>query len=108
MTTLQRILTIGVIILGTVLTRSIAFLLFPHKDKTPAYIHYLGRTLPAAALGMLVVYCLKDVGLLSGNHALPEFISLALIALLHVWKKNMFLSIAGGTACYMLLMRFVF
>ncbi len=103
MTTLQRIITIAVIVMGTVLTRAIAFIAFPSGRKTPAYVRYLGRVLPAAALGMLVIYCLKDVNLLAGTHGIPELVSLAVVAALHLWRKNMFLSIAAGTACYMLL-----
>ena len=103
MTTPQRIITIAVIVMGTVLTRAIAFIAFPSGRKTPAYVRYLGRVLPAAALGMLVIYCLKDVNLLAGTHGIPELVSLAVVAGLHLWRKNMFLSIAAGTACYMLL-----
>ena len=103
MTTPQRIITIAVIVLGTVLTRAIAFIAFPSGRKMPAYVRYLGRVLPAAALGMLVIYCLKDVNLLAGTHGIPELVSLAVVAGLHLWRKNMFLSIAAGTACYMLL-----
>ena len=103
MTTLQRIITIAVIVMGTVLTRAIAFIAFPSGRKTPAYVRFLGRVLPAAALGMLVIYCLKDVNLLAGTHGIPELVSLAVVAALHLWRKNMFLSIAAGTACYMLL-----
>ena len=103
MTTPQRIITIAVIVLGTVLTRAIAFIAFPSGRKTPVYVRYLGRVLPAAALGMLAIYCLKDVNLLAGTHGIPELVSLAVVAGLHLWRKNMFLSIAAGTACYMLL-----
>ena len=108
MTTPQRLLTIAVIILGTVLTRSIAFIAFPSADKTPRFVKYLGRVLPPAALGMLVIYCVKNVTPLAGSHGLPELISMALITALHFWKKNMFLSIAAGTLCYMLLVNLVF
>lgn len=108
MTTAQRVITIAVIVLGTVLTRSIAFIAFPPGRPTPGYVRYLGRVLPAAALGMLVIYCLKDIDLLSGSHGLPELLSVAVVSALHLWKKNMFLSIAAGTACYMLLVNLVF
>ena len=102
------------VVLGTVLTRFLPFLLFPAAKPgkparpTPPYIQYLGRFLPAAALGLLVVYGLKDVQLLAGSHGLPELISLAVLTGLHLWKRNMLLSIAGGTACYMLLLHLVF
>lgn len=108
MTLLQQIITIGIVIAVTVFTRAIAFWLFPEGKKTPAFIQYLGKALPPAVFGMLVIYCLKDCSLLTGNHALPELLSIGLITILHVWKRNMFLSIAAGTVCYMLLTSVVF
>lgn len=89
-------------------TRFLPFLVFCEKKETPAFIRYIGRYLPSAVFGMLVVYCLKDVSLLGGSHGLPEFLAIAATALLHLWKRQMLLSIAGGTACYMLLIHFVF
>ncbi|MCI6935723.1 MAG: branched-chain amino acid transporter permease [Clostridiales bacterium] len=108
MTLTQRILTIAVIVLGTMLTRFLPFLLFPAGKPTPKAVHYLGSVLPGAVFGLLVVYCLKNVSLFTGSHGLPELISIALVVLLHLWKRQMLLSIAGGTACYMLLVQFVF
>ena len=108
MTLTQRILTIAVIVLGTMLTRFLPFLLFPAGKPTPKAVHYLGSVLPGAVFGLLVVYCLRNVSLFTGSHGLPELISIALVVLLHLWKRQMLLSIAGGTACYMLLVQFVF
>ena len=108
MTLTQRILTIAVIVLGTMLTRFLPFLLFPAGNPTPKAVHYLGSVLPGAVFGLLVVYCLKNVSLFTGSRGLPELISIALVVLLHLWKRQMLLSIAGGTACYMLLVQFVF
>lgn len=108
MTLTQRILTILIIILGTMLTRFLPFLLFPAGKPTPRLIHDLGAVLPAAVFGLLVVYCLKNVSFLTGSHGLPELISIALVAVLHLWKRQMLLSIAGGTVLYMLLVQFVF
>ena len=108
MTLTQRILTIAVIVLGTMLTRFLPFLLFPAGKPTPKAVHYLGSVLPGAVFGLLVVYCLKNVSLFTGSHGLPELMSIALVVLLHLWKRQMLLSIAGGTACYMLLVQFVF
>ena len=108
MTLSQRILTIAVIVLGTMLTRFLPFLLFPAGKPTPKAVHYLGSVLPGAVFGLLVVYCLKNVSLFTGSHGLPELISIALVVLLHLWKRQMLLSIAGGTACYMRLVQFVF
>ena len=108
MTLTQRILTIMVIVLGTMLTRFLPFLMFPAGKPTPKAIHYLGNVLPAAVFGLLVVYCLKNVSLLTGSHGIPELISIALVVALHLWNRQMLLSIAGGTVCYMLLLQFVF
>ena len=108
MTVTQQIVTIAMVVLGTVLTRFLPFLLFPAGRPTPRYIRYLGTVLPAAVFGLLVVYCLKDVSLLTGSRGLPELIAIAVVAVLHLWKGQMLLSIAGGTVCYMLLVQMVF
>ena len=108
MTMLQQLLTVGVCVAATMLTRFLPFLLFSSKKPTPKYVQYLGRALPGAIFGMLVVYCLKNVQLLRGSHGLPELIGILVTALLHFWKKQMLLSVAGGTLCYMLLVQLVF
>ena len=108
MTLPQQIITIAMIVLGTMLTRFLPFLLFPAGKPTPKYIQYLGKVLPPAVFGLLVVYCLKDVSLLAGSHGLPELIAIAVVTVLHLWKRQMLVSIAGGTVCYMLLVQFVF
>lgn len=105
MTLTQQIITIAVVVLGTMITRFLPFLIFGAKRKTPNWVQYLGTVLPAAALGLLVIYSLKDVQLLSAPYGLPELLSVAVVAILHLWRRNMFLSIVGGTACYMLLLR---
>ena len=108
MTTAQQLITIGMAVLGTAVTRFLPFLLFPAGRPTPRYVQYLGRVLPPAALGLLVIYCLKDVDFLSGSHGLPELISMAVVIVLHLWRRNTLLSIAAGTLCYMALVQFVF
>ena len=108
MTLTQQIITIGVVVLGTMLTRFLPFLLFPAGKPTPKYIQYLGKVLPAAVFGMLIIYCLKNVSVFSGSHALPELISIAAVIALHLWKRQMLLSIAGGTICYMALVQTIF
>lgn len=108
MTMTEQIITIGLCVIGTMATRFLPFLLFRPNKKTPRYIQYLGKALPAAIFGMLVVYCLKNVSVLTGSHGLPELIAIALVVVLHLWKRNMLLSIAGGTICYMLLVQMVF
>lgn len=108
MTLTEQVVTIAAIVVATMLTRFIPFLLFPAGKPTPKYIQYLGKVLPAAVFGLLVIYCLKDVSLLAGSHGIPELISIALVIALHLWKKQMLVSIAGGTICYMLLVQMVF
>lgn len=108
MTLTEQIITIAVIVAGTMLTRFLPFLLFPAEKPAPAYIRYLGRVLPASVFGLLVIYCLKDVDLLGGSHGIPEVLSIAAVVALHRWKRRMLLSIAGGTLLYMLLVQVVF
>ena len=104
----QQIVTIGVCVLATMLTRFLPFLVFTGKRPTPKYVQYLGKALPPAVFGMLVVYCLKGVSLLSGSHGIPELIAIAVTVGIHLWKRKMLLSVAGGTVCYMLLVQLVF
>lgn len=108
MTLAQQIITVAMVVLGTMLTRFLPFLLFPAGKPTPKYIQYLGKVLPPAVFGMLIVYCLKGVDVLGGSHGLPELISILLVIVLHLWKRQTLLSIAGGTICYMLLVQTVF
>lgn len=107
MTLSQQMLTIAMVVLGTALTRFLPFLIFPSGKPTPKYIQYLGKVLPAAVFGLLVVYCLRNADLLSGSHGIPELLSILLVIGLHVWKRQMLLSIAGGTIFYMFLVQTV-
>lgn len=93
---------------GTQLTRWLPFWLFPENRQPPAVILYLGRMLPAAMMGLLVVYCLKDVQWLTAPYGVPELIAIAVVMLLHRWRSNVLVSIAGGTAVYMVLIQLVF
>ena len=108
MNDLHSALIIAVIALVTAGLRFLPFLLFSGNKQTPPFVAYLGRLLPYAVMGMLVVYCLRNVSFTSTPHGLPEMISCVLVALLHLWKRSTLLSIAGGTACYMLLVQTVF
>ncbi|MDE6186442.1 MAG: branched-chain amino acid transporter permease, partial [Lachnospiraceae bacterium] len=103
MTITQQIITVGMVVLGTALTRFLPFLIFPAGKPTPKYIQYLGKVLPAAVFGLLVVYCVRNVSIFSGSHGLPEFLAILAVIMLHLWKRQMLLSIAGGTVCFMLL-----
>lgn len=104
----QSIILIVVIALGTFLTRALPFILFPANRETPKFVLYLGDVLPFASIGLLIVYCLKNVSILSAPYGLPEGIAIAFIVLVHIWKNNVLLSIGGGTVLYMSLVQFVF
>lgn len=108
MTLSQEIITVAMIVLATMLTRFLPFLVFPEGKPTPKYIRYLGKVLPSAVFGLLIIYSLRNVSVFSGSHGIPELISIALVVALHLWKRQMLLSIAGGTLCYMLLVQLVF
>lgn len=108
MTQAQTAITIAIMAGATMLTRFLPFILFPEGKKAPWFVTHLGRSLPYAAIGMLVVYCLKDVSLAGYPYGIPEGASILIIAGLHRWKGNVLLSIGGGTAAYMLLVNLVF
>ncbi len=108
MTFPEECITIALCALASVLTRALPFLLLSEKKPTPPIIRYLGNVLPAAVFGMLIVYCLKDTSFLSGTHGLPELAGILMTAVLHLKFRQMLLSIAGGTAVYMILIQYVF
>ena len=108
MNNLHAVLTIAICTLVTAGLRFLPFLIFGENRKTPEMIAYLGKVLPFAIMGMLVVYCLKDVSIVSAPFGIPEAIGCAVVAGLHVWKRNTLLSIGAGTVCYMLLVQFIF
>lgn len=99
---------IGVVALCTVLTRALPFWILGGRKEVPATVQYLGKVLPPAIMAILVVYCLKNINLLEGSRGLPEFLAVALVAVLHLWKKNTLLSIGAGTVFYMILVQAVF
>ncbi|MDH5161709.1 branched-chain amino acid transporter permease [Heyndrickxia oleronia] len=104
----QQIIIVAMVVFGTMLTRFVPFIVFPSGKNTPKYIQYLGKVLPSSVFGLLVIYSLKDVRILSGSHGIPELLGVITVVILHFWKKNMFLSIAGGTIIYMVLVQMVF
>ena len=108
MDNLHDILLIAVVALVTIGLRFLPFLIFRENRTTPPIIAYLGQILPFAIMGMLVVYCLKDMVITAAPFGIPELIGCAVVALLHLWKRNTLLSIGAGTLCYMLLVQFVF
>ena len=108
LTTVQTLIILLCITVATQLTRWPAFLLFPEHKEPPKIVTYLGNFLPAAMMGLLVVYCLRGVDFTGGSHGIPEALALAVTVGLHLWKRNVLASIAGGTAVYMALVQLVF
>ncbi len=108
MNEMHAALTVAIVALVTAGLRFLPFLIFGENRTTPPLIAYLGQVLPFAIMGMLVVYCLKDVSLAASPFGLPELLGCGVVALLHLWKRNTLLSIGAGTVCYMLLVQLVF
>ena len=105
MTITQQIITIGVAVMAIVFTRFLPFFLFRPNRQTPPYILYLGKLLPPAIFAMLVVYCLRNISFGAGSNGFAQLLSVLVTIILHVRHRNMMLSTAGGTLCYMLLIR---
>lgn len=108
LTPVQTLVIILAVVLGTQLTRWIPFLLFPENREIPQFVSYLGKMLPAAMMGLLVVYCFKSVSFTSTPYGIPELIASAVVVIMHLWRGNTLLSIGSGTVLYMLLVQFVF
>lgn len=108
MTQTQQILTIISVILGTMTTRFLPFLIFRSESRIPQVIKYLGKVLPAAVFGFLVIYCLKSVNISEISSIVPQLLAVIMVAALHIWRRQMLLSIAGGTIFYMVLVQLVF
>lgn len=108
LTPLQTFVMILAVALGTMVTRFTPFLLFPETRELPKAVVYLGRALPPAMMGLLVVYCLKGVSLINTPHGLPELVAISVTAVLHRWRGNALLSICLGTVVYMILVQKVF
>lgn len=105
--TRRAIIIIVIVAVCTIITRAIPFLLFGGKKEIPKRVFYLGKVLPAAVIGTLIVYCLKSVDVTTAPYGVAEFISVGLVAVLHGWRRNALLSIGAGTVCYMALIQLV-
>ncbi len=103
----HSVLIVAIVSLVTAALRFLPFLIFSGRE-TPKFIAYLGKVLPFAVMGMLCVYCLRNISFAAMPFGLPEAISVLIVVLLHLWKRNTLLSIIGGTAVYMLLVQTVF
>lgn len=108
MTQERALLIIAVVAICTLITRLIPFILFGGRRKVPKAVTYLGNILPPAIMATLVIYCLKGADIFSANHGIPEICSVIMTAVLHIWRRNVLLSIALGTFCYMFLIQIIF
>jgi len=104
----HAIIVIIVMGLAVLATRIVPVLIFGRGEKVPEFILYLGRVVPYTAMGLLIVYCLRDVPVLEAPHGLPELISLTVVTITYLWKRNTILSVVIGTALYMILVQSVF
>ncbi|AKG07694.1 branched-chain amino acid ABC transporter [Moraxella bovoculi] len=104
----QQIISILIAIIAVQICRWLAFIAFPENKPIPKFVQYLGKALPSAVFGLLVVYCYKNVDLLTPHHGAPEFIAGIVVVVLHTWRRNMFLSIGAGTCLYMFLIQKIF
>lgn len=113
MTLTQAVITVAIVIAGTVFTRFLSYLAFPEGRKIPPFVRYLGKVLGPAVFGLLIVYCFRNTNLLTsfavgGTHGIPELVGLLVTSALFVWKRNMMVSMLAGTVAYMLLVQLVF
>lgn len=92
----------------TLATRILPVLIFGRGEKVPDYIMYLGKVVPYTAMGLLIVYCLKDISISDAPHGIPELIALAIVSGCYLWKRNTILSVVVGTAAYMLMIQMLF
>ena len=104
---LHALAAVVVIAAVTLLLRAAPFWLFPPGRPVPRVVTYLGRVLPGAMIGLLVIYCLKDVSFTAAPWALPELGCVVLVAALHIWRRNTLASIGVGTLAYMLLTQLI-
>lgn len=108
LTLTEQIITVAAVIAGTMVTRFLPFLLFPVDKKTPPLVDFLGKLLPPAIMGMLVIYSLKDIQLLSGNHGIPEISGCLFTILAQVLTRSLLVAISAGTIGYMILVQYIF
>lgn len=104
----EMAMTIGAVVLGTMVTRFISFALFAKSGKPPAIINYLGKVLPGAVMGLLVVYSLKNISFVTAPNGIPEVLALILLVGIHLYKRNFLISIVASTVFYMILVQTVF
>lgn len=105
MTSFEIFVTFCILVLGTVFTRFLPYILFPRQEAIPSIVLYLGKVLAPAVFSLLVVYCLRDVDFLHRNHGIPEMIAVAVTIGVYIWRKKMMLPMVCGTVCYIICMK---
>lgn len=105
MTETQFVITVVVFALSVQITRALPFVIFRDASHLPKIIEYLGKVLPAAMMGLLVVYCFKDMNFTVVSEIVPALVAAVVVVTLHLWKRNTVLSISAGTILYMVLIR---
>lgn len=108
LSTVETAIILLCIVAGTACTRFLAFILFPEKKEQPQIVTYLSTTIPAAMMGLLVVYCLRNTPLSTWPHGVPELLATTITVILHLWRRNVLVSIAVGTISYMLFVQWIF
>lgn len=101
----QVLITIGVAVLATVLTRALPFLIFSEKRSLPKFVEYIGKVLPGAVFGLLVIYCFKSVSIFQSPFGIPELVASAAVVAVHLWKRSMLISVLSGTVVYMVMVQ---
>lgn len=105
MTEIEIVITIAAAVVATVLTRALPFAVFSEKRPLPKFIRYLGKLLPGAIFGLLVIYCFKSVNVFSFPYGIPEFIAALTVVAVHLWRRSMLISVISGTAVYMIILQ---
>lgn len=108
LTAVQTLVMIAAVAAGCMLSRFLPFVLFPEHKPVPPLVEQLGKFLPAAMMGLLVVFCFRNLSFTTAPHGLPELIALVVLVLLHLWRRQMLLTIGGATLVYMILVQLVF
>ena len=106
--TVSSLIMIAAIAIATFATRAASFLVFPKGKEIPPKVVFIGKVLPPAIIGMLVVYGLRSTSVLAYPYGIPELIAGLTVVILHLWKRNIFLSIGAGTILYMILVQTIF
>ena len=104
----ELFITALMIVFGTAFLRFLPFFIINKSLSDNKYVQFLGKVLPYSMIALLVIYCIKDINIIKFPYAIPELISIAVIIILHVLKRNVLISIGAGTVLYMFLVQVIF